>query len=222
MKSWKLLWTTILVAVLLCCFIPIIAVAEGEGTTPENPISVPEEGLVIKNYTFYGIDATWFEENDPESGHLYVSISIPSSVKKIGNDAFRDNYTGDKRRHGAVNRTDNPGKSFDVVALDFKNATGLTTIGSQAAYGCTYLSGELDLSECTSLDTIEKSAFNGCTGLSGVILPDNLKQLGNSSSGSVFNGCTALQYIRLSKSESTTVFELPESLTCIGKQTVRN
>lgn len=222
MKSWKLLWTTILVAVLLCCFIPIIAVAEGEGTTPENPISVPEEGLVIKNYTFYGIDATWFEENDPESGHLYVSISIPSSVKKIGNDAFRDNYTGDKRRHGAVNRTDNPGKSFDVVALDFKNATGLTTIGSQAAYGCTYLSGELDLSECTSLDTIEKSAFNGCTGLSGVILPDNLKQLGNSSSGSVFNGCTALQYIRLSKSESTTVFELPESLTCIGKQTFRN
>lgn len=222
MKSWKLLWTTILVAVLLCCFIPIIAVAEGEGTTPENPISVPEEGLVIENHTFYGIDATWFEKNDPESGHLYVSISIPSSVKKIGNDAFRDNYTGDKRRLGAVNRTDNPGKSFDVVALDFKNATGLTTIGSQAAYGCTYLSGELDLSECTSLDTIEKSAFKGCTGLSGVILPDNLKQLGNSSSGSVFNGCTALQYIRLSKSESTTVFELPESLTCIGKQTFRN
>lgn len=222
MKSWKLLWTTILVAVLLCCFIPIIAVAEGEGTTPQNPISVPEEGLVIENYTFYGINETWFEENDPESGHLYVSISIPSSVKKIGNDAFRDTYSSDKSKYGVVNIHDNPEKSFDVVSLDFTYASGLTTIGSQAAFSCTYLSGALDLSTCTSLETIEKSAFNGCAGLSGVILPDNLKQLGNSSSGSVFNGCTALQYIRLSKSESTTVFELPASLTCIGKQTFRN
>ena len=202
---------------------PAALAAEGDGLTPQTPVQVPDDGLVIQNSTYYGIKASWFQEQFGDAGNYYVTITLPESVVTVADNGFRDNYTGDKRKYGALNTTDNPGWGYDVVEIDFSQATDLTTIGSQAAMYCSTISGVLDLSQ-TKVETLKKSAFSGCTGLTGVILPDTLKVLGDADgkTGSVFNGCTGLQFVRTADSGPDTVFELPDGLKVIGKQTFKS
>ena len=196
--------------------------AEGAGLSPDNPMVVPAEGMIIKGNTYYGISKAWFEEINPNKATMYFSVKVPSSVTSIINDGFRDSYTNDKKRNGAVTYIDNLGR-YNMVAIDFSDATSLTTINSQAAMGCSYLSGVLDLSN-TKITTLGKSAFRGCTGLTGVILPDTLEVLGEAdgSAGSVFNGCKGLQFVRTAGDDEDAVFELPSNLRVIGRQTFRN
>ena len=180
--------------------------AEGAGLSPDNPMVVPAEGMIIKGNTYYGISKAWFEEINPNKATMYFSVKVPSSVTSIINDGFRDSYTNDKKRNGAVTYIDNLGR-YNMVAIDFSDATSLTTINSQAAMGCSYLSGVLDLSD-TKITTLGKSAFRGCTGLTGVILPATLEVLGDSSngSGSVFSGCKGLQFVRTAGGDEDAVF----------------
>ena len=196
--------------------------AGGSGLSPDDPMAVPVEGMVIKNGTYYGISKEWFQRNNPNQETLYFSITVPKGVTAIVNDGFRDNYTSAKKSMGAVTSNDSLGR-YSVAAIDFLQAEDLATIQYQAAMQCSYLSGVLDLSK-TQVQTIEKSAFSGCTGLTGVILPDTLEVLGaaDGSSGSVFNGCSGLEFVRTANSEESTVFELPAGLKAIGKQTFRN
>lgn len=185
------------------------------GTSAENPMPVPNDQLVIQNGTYYGISKTWFESINPDKGTMYFSVSIPSNVTSIASDGFRDSYGTDKKKYGAVTSNDNLG-SYRIVALDFSQATSLTTINSQAAFGLTALTGVLDLSK-TKLHTLYKSAFNGCSGLTGVILPATLQNIGNNSSGSVFLGCSGLQFVRTAGGNPEAAFELPDGLKTIGK-----
>uniref|UniRef100_UPI0040293D33 leucine-rich repeat domain-containing protein n=1 Tax=Candidatus Scatomorpha intestinigallinarum TaxID=2840923 RepID=UPI0040293D33 len=196
--------------------------AGGAGLSPDNPMVVPAEGMIIKGNTYYGISKAWFAEINPNKDTMYFSVKVPGSVTSIIKDGFRDSYTSDKERNGAVTYNDNLGR-YNMVAIDFSEATNLTTINNQAANGCSYLSGVLDLSK-TNITTLGKSAFSGCTGLTGVILPDTLEVLGEAdgSAGSVFNGCTGLQFVRTARSDKDAVFELPSNLRVIGKQTFRN
>lgn len=196
--------------------------AVGAGLSPDNPMAVPTEGMIIKGNTYYGISKAWFAEINPDKDTMYFSVKVPGSVTSIIKDGFRDSYTSDKERNGAVTYNDNLGR-YNMVAIDFSEATNLTTINNQAANGCSYLSGVLDLSK-TNITTLGKSAFSGCTGLTGVILPDTLEVLGEAdgSAGSVFNGCTGLQFVRTARSDKDAVFELPSNLRVIGKQTFRN
>ena len=54
----------------------------------------------------------------------------------------------------------------------------LKSIGSNAFYGCKYLSGSLIIPE--GVTEIKRGAFNGCIGLNGILsLPSTLKKLGN-------------------------------------------
>lgn len=195
---------------------------QGTGASPEDPMQVPDEGLVIKNGVYYGVSRDWFEtlglgQNDV----LYFSITIPDTVTTVASDGFRDSYSSEKTNQGAVTYNDKIGR-YTVVAIDFSQASGLTTIKSQAAMYCP-LSGVLDLS-ATKITTLEKSAFNGCTGLTGVILPATLEVLGaaDGSSGSVFNGCTGLQFVRTAGGDANATFELPQGLRVIGKQTFKD
>ena len=196
--------------------------AGGKGLSPDDPMVVPTDGMLIKGTTYYGISKAWFEEINPDKATMYFSVKVPSSVTSIINDGFRDSYTTDKKNNGAVTSYDNLGR-YNMVAIDFSEATSLTTINNQAAMRCSYLSGVLDLSK-TNITTLGKSAFSGCTGLTGVILPDTLEVLGEAdgSAGSVFNGCTGLQFVRTARSDKDAVFELPSNLRVIGKQTFRN
>ena len=192
-----------------------------DGITPDNPMAVPVEGMVISGGTFYGISKKWFEENNPDKTTLYFSIQIPETVVTIASDGFRDSYSSEKEKYNAVTYNDNLGR-YNVVSIDFSKATALTTIKSQAAMGCA-ISGVLDLSR-TKIKTIEKSGFSGCSGLTGVILPSSLEILGSSdgSSGSVFNGCSSLQFVRAEGGDPAANFELPSGLKVIGKQTFKN
>ena len=215
--------------IMIISYIPItaISVESGEsvvdGSTAGAPIAVPEEGLAISGGTLYGIDKTWFANVNPDKGKIYLAISIPSGVTEINNDGLKDSYTSDKKLHNAVTYMDGLG-SFSVAALSFDDATGLETIGEQALQGNSQLTGILDLS-ATNVSVIKKSAFSGCSNLTGVVLPKTLKELGSrsSSAGSVFNGCEGLRYIRVAgSSNQNAVFELPEGLTYIGRQTFKN
>ena len=196
--------------------------AGGKGLSPDDPMVVPTDGMLIKGTTYYGISKAWFEEINPDKATMYFSVKVPSSVTSIINDGFRDSYTTDKKNNGAVTSYDNLGR-YNMVAIDFSEATSLTTINNQAAMRCSYLSGVLDLSH-TKITTLGKSAFSGCTGLTGVILPDTLVVLGEAdgSAGSVFNGCTGLQFVRTARSDKDAVFELPSGLKVIGNQTFQS
>lgn len=200
----------------------ISANGTGSGLTADDPMVVAPENLVIKNGIYYGISKDWFETlNLGEDEKRYFSIKIPNNVTTIAHDGFRDQYTSDKKKYNAVTPNDKIG-GHSIVDIDFLQATSLKTIGYQAAYGCD-LSGVLDLSK-TQVTALEKSAFNGCDGLTGVILPKTLKILGadDGSSGSVFNGCTGLQFVRTDGGDQEAVFELPDGLEVIGRQTFKS
>lgn len=196
--------------------------AGGTGLTADDPKVVPADAMVINNNTYYGVSKTWFASVNPDKGTLYVALQIPVTVTTIANDAFRDNYTSDKAKYRAVTTNDGLGQCT-VAAIDFSQATALTTIRYQAAMYCSDISGVLDLSN-TKVETIEKNAFSGCTGLTGVILPDTLEVLGaaNGTSGSVFKDCTGLEFLRTASSGSDVIFELPANLKVIGKDTFKD
>ena len=196
--------------------------AGGTGLTADDPMVVPADGMLIKGTTYYGISKTWFEKINPDKATMYFSVKVPGSVTSIIKDGFRDSYTYDKERNGAVTYNDNLGR-YNMVAIDFSEATSLTTINNQAAKGCSYLSGVLDLSH-TKITTLGTSAFSGCTGLTGVILPGTLEVLGaaNGKSGSVFKDCTGLEFLRTASSGSDVIFELPANLKVIGKDTFKD
>lgn len=196
--------------------------AGGTGLTADDPMEVPAEGMLIKGTTYYGISKAWFEEINPNKATMYFSVKVPSSVTSIIKDGFRDSYTNDKERNGAVTYNDKLGR-YNMVAIDFSKATSLTTINNQAAMNCSYLSGVLDLSH-TKITTLGTSAFSGCTGLTGVILPGTLEVLGaaDGTSGSVFKDCTGLEFLRTASSGSDVIFELPANLKVIGKDTFKD
>ena len=179
-------------------------------------IEVPIEGMVIDSGIFYGISKTWYNTNFPENPVIEISLTIPSDVTTISNDAFRANYTYVKDNKGCI--TEN---KFKVVSVDFSNAANLARIESQAAMNCSSLSGVLDLSK-TNVEFIGKSAFNGCKNLTGVILPQTVKNIGDASSGSVFSDCTSLQFIRVAGGNPSANFELPNHLKTIGYRSFYN
>ena len=99
-----------------------------------------------------------------------TQVSIPGSVRAIGNEAFM----GDK----TLERIYIPGS--------------VKTIGSKAFYGCDHLM-EINLQDGT--EEIKDSAFAMCTGLSRASLPSSLRKLGNG----VFAGDTALNDLRIAE-----------------------
>ena len=195
--------------------------AFASGGSADDPVEVPESALVVRSGVLYGIDETWFAQQNPEKGVLYVAVSVPSSVTKIAFNGLNNAYTSEKAQYGALQAYDKLG-SFALARLDFSQAVNLTEIEKQAVKDASGLTGVLDLS-ATRLTTIGKLAFSGCSGLTGVIVPDTLVRLGDSDgSGSVFSECRQLQFIRLAGSAETTLFELPDSLKYIGRQTFKN
>lgn len=171
----------------------------------ETYIDVPTDKLVIdSNGVCKGLDSTWRSNHQLQDGQYYRLI-IPDTVTKI-EEVFNSGYY----RFGDV-----------IGAIDFSNATKLETIGDYAFSQQTHLTGVLDLSK-TKVSVIGKLAFNG-SAITGVILPDTLTRLGASdaSSGSSFADCKNLQYVRTANSSDNAVFELPDSLTSIGKDSFR-
>lgn len=85
---------------MVICFVPSMAYASGPAE--EDPILVPQEGLVIEKETYYGISKEWFKANNPDKETMSLAVKIPSNVTTIAKDGFIDSYTSEKKSKGAV------------------------------------------------------------------------------------------------------------------------
>ena len=175
----------------------------GENT----PIAVPTEELIFDKGVIKGIDADWLADNKDKPLSVTIPAGIDSTpVTTIGENAFRAKNAG---------LTNHP----QVAAVDFKNATNLEKIDTQAFQYSPVTS--IDLSK-TKVKTIGKFAFGSCTSLETFIFPDTLTSLGNSDGASVFTDCKSLKVMRLANSPKGVVFALPENLTYIGNYTFKD
>ena len=130
-----------------------------------------------------------------------LSISIPASVSVIGNAISmgctklasitidsNNTYYDSRDNCNAVIET-----STNTLTAGCKNTiipSTVTSIGGQAFYGCTGLTGTISLINCTS---IGNAAFQGCSNITTVLLPTGI-----SINSSVFFNCTRLSSIDLS------------------------
>ena len=129
------------------------------------------------------------------------TIIIPSTVKRIERNAFKNNTT------------------LENVIIQEKDGQGVEYIGTYAFYGCSNLQ-TINLPD--TITTIGGSCFRNCTKINNVKLPSNLKTLDIQT----FSGCTNLQNIELPQNlealnaeclagTSITKIKLPKNLSNI-------
>ena len=84
---------TIWVAVCLAMGVMTVTALAGDGAgfSPENPLEVPRDAMVIVGGTYYGIAKDWFSTQNPDKTTMYFSIQIPDQVTAIAENGFRDN-----------------------------------------------------------------------------------------------------------------------------------
>ena len=70
--------------------------AGGSGLSPDDPMAVPEEGMVIKGGTYYGISYEWFKGINPNKDTMYFSIPLPEKVTTVIADGLRDSWSSEK------------------------------------------------------------------------------------------------------------------------------
>lgn len=97
----------------------------------------------VVNYAVTGIESRAFYHTD------LSSVTIPASMKSIGNEAFRD--------------------CTSLQTVDFAGASQLQTIGTNAFYNC-YNLQTVDFGSMSQLQTIEYSAFGFCRSVQTVDL----------------------------------------------------
>ena len=91
----------------------------GAGKSPNDPMEVPTEGMVITGGVYYGVSLKWFKTvSFGADDTLYFSITVPSGVTAIAANGFLDSYSSEKTKQGAVTYNDKAGR-YNVVAVDF-------------------------------------------------------------------------------------------------------
>ena len=168
--------------------------------------------------TLAGINPEWYKTHVTDAGIQSISIKIPASTETIRKD-FGGVYATHKGFSTDGKELEPAELACPQVLVDFSAATNLKTIGPQAFFDLSGLTGVIDLSN-TQVEVIEGTAFKK-TAITGVILPTTLKRVGNdnaNSSGdaSVFGQCKDLAYIRVAGGDPNAVLELPSSLQLIG------
>lgn len=194
----KRILAAVLSLVLALSLLPVSVLAvEGDpGSSPENPIEATlENGAFIFNpemgdYTLYGISREWFQENNPDGGVLYISVTIPADVEVISPYCMTNTYTEEKEKHGVVFEEDGRG-TFEVVSVDFSAASYLNTIGDYAFYDCQNMTGTFDMSNTEYITVIGDYAFYNCSNMTGDIDMSaswELKEIGDYA----FYNCSSL------------------------------
>ena len=143
-----------------------------------------------QEYTVTAIGDKAFE------GYLNLSsVTIPASVKSIGERAFL--YCN------------------NIVSVSFADDSQLETIGYQVFYSCYSLAAitipasvitisdgafgkcsslaSVSFADDAQLETIGHEAFNSCTSLETITLPASVKEIGDAA----FDGCTSLKTVYL-------------------------
>jgi len=161
------------------------------GTATETVIIIPEtyETLPVTAIATYGFDGF----------RSLSSITIPSSVTHIGQNAFRDC------------------SSLTTITLP----SSVTSIGQYAFYGCNSLT---TITIPSSVTSIEQSAFRDCSNLTTITIPSSVISIGVSA----FSGCSNLTTVIISPSvtsiypsaffgcSSLTTIAIPPNVTSIG------
>lgn len=127
-----------------------------------------------------------------------ASVSIPNSVKTIGENAFKECTS--------LTSVTIPGSVTFMGNHAFEGCTGLTTVNLNS--GVTYISDYAFL-DCTKLTVINcnngtltsigVSAFGGCTSIPFFAIPESVKTIGDA----VFQGCTSLASVTIPNSITT-------------------
>ena len=154
------------------------------------PSSVVNNGII---YSVTGIDNFAFDDSD------VTSVSIPNTIKTIGNSAFAYCL--------GLTTVTIPSNVTRIGNSAFQNCRGLTSftipgsvtsIGNSAFQNC---SGLTIVTIPGSVTSIGNSAFQNCSGLTSVTIPNSVNTIGND----VFRDCTSL-----------TAIQIPSSVTSFG------
>ncbi len=194
--------------------VSVSAPFEGTGITYASDITIPATFTYKENeYTVTGVDDEAFK------GSAVTSVSLPSTVSKIGISAFEDcasltSFT----LPAAVKKIGNA--TFKASGLTTMNIpASVTTIGEGAFEGCASLA-TITLNE--GLTQIGDNAFAE-TAISSLTLPASVTTIGQVA----FFACAALENVTFADGLATigdgafsycaiTELELPVSLTSIG------
>ena len=192
------------------------------------PSSITYDDVV---YSVTGIEkeAFWYNNN-------IVSISIPSSIKKIGEYAFRfcDNLTSVHIDDlvawcniSFANHESNPlsyahhlyinGEEIKELVLP----EGMTKIRDYIFYGC---SGLTSIIIPDGVTTIGEGSFAGCNNLTDINIPDGVITIGPSAFANcsgltsviIPNSVKYIEYYSFYGCTSLTSITIPESVTSIG------
>ena len=195
-------------------------IANIAGTSADNPLVIPEEGLLWDgngSTVLKGVNSEWYKTNVTDAGVQFVAIKIPEKTTEIYASVFSPNIyaSGTPTAGGSSVKIANIADK--LVAVDFSAATNLTKINKQVFYDAKKLGGVIDLRN-TKITEIGGNAFNG-TAITGVILPSTLTSIGSLDSNmAVFGNCSNLAFIGTRDASGDENFlELPQSLTTIGK-----
>ena len=163
-------------------------------------ITIPNSVTSIGDYTFYNCTSL-------------TSITIPDSVTSIGEYAFQgcrklqDIYITDIAAWcniSGLSKLMYYGSSNKKLYINNELATSITipdsvtSIGSDAFFGCTSLTS---VTIGNSVTSIGDRAFRGCSGLTSITIPDSVTSIGSDA----FSGCTGL-----------TSIVIPDSVTSVG------
>ena len=138
-------------------------------------------------------------------GNKVKKYTIPSSVTKIGDSAFKNCYS--------LQSITIPSSVTSIGSNAFYNCSSLqsitipenvTSIGSGAFQNCSSLQSINIPSSVTSIGSV---AFSSCSSLQSINIPDGVTLIETSS----FSGCSSLQSINI-----------PESVTSIGSNAFYN
>ena len=126
-----------------------------------------------------------------ENSKLLISIILPKTLKKIGDDAFY-NCSGLKGNLEIPSSVISIGRAafYNCSGLrgELKIPSGVTSIGGSAFSGCSGFTGELTLPP--SITSIEAEAFSGCSGFTGELnLPSGITSI----EARAFYNCSGLR-----------------------------
>lgn len=152
------------------------------------------------------------------------SIAIPSSVRKIGNEAFASTYLNVIDFAPNSQLQDIGNKAFYGTPIDSIGIpASVQTIGSDAFYKSNLVN--VTFAEGATLSTIGENAFRECRNLTEIVMPNSVTEVGKYA----FADCSALNKIHFSDAitrlyeytcancNSVESLHLPENITSIGR-----
>ena len=178
--------SVVLFVVLFCCTGVLTVVAE-------KPVVAPSGDIWI--HKLFPIE----ERNNFNSSLAGTSGNIESSGKCGDNVFWTLDDTGTLRITGSGDITSHGWDSSKVQSVEI--GSGVTSIGSNAFFGCTNLRSIIIPDSVTS---INDHAFQNCSNLTSITIPDSVTSIGPW----IFNSCSRL-----------TSINIPDAVTSIGNGT---